>query len=206
MLTRKKIIIRSKFVYKFSLTARRGKFFSIQVNLISRHDVLAYTKKHELDVLKCISNNDFLIDCSSCHVTYAFQSESTLYSCLNVKELFARSRRKIWRLSDCNWTRLQLQLQLDSKWLSARLRTKWFWVQIQLQSLNSFLTQLILKLCRTDKKINFFAKEMSHRMSVVFTPSFSLQILRQTTDKWFTSRWICNLYQCGNRRFRFHQS
>ena len=32
---------------------------------------------------------------SSCHVTYAFESESTLYSCLNVKELLARSRREI---------------------------------------------------------------------------------------------------------------
>ena len=31
----------------------------------------------------------------SCHVTYTFQSESTLYSCLNVKELLARSRREI---------------------------------------------------------------------------------------------------------------
>ena len=31
----------------------------------------------------------------SCHVTYAFQSESTLYSCLNAKELLARSRREI---------------------------------------------------------------------------------------------------------------
>ena len=31
----------------------------------------------------------------SCHVTYAFQSESTLYSCLDVKELLARSRREI---------------------------------------------------------------------------------------------------------------
>ena len=29
------------------------------------------------------------------HVTYAFQSESTLYSCLNVKERLARSRREI---------------------------------------------------------------------------------------------------------------
>ena len=28
----------------------------------------------------------------SYHVTYAFQGESTLYSCLNVKELLARSR------------------------------------------------------------------------------------------------------------------
>ena len=29
------------------------------------------------------------------HVTYEFESESTLYSCLNVKELLARSRRHI---------------------------------------------------------------------------------------------------------------
>ena len=28
-----------------------------------------------------------------CHIRYAFQSESTFYSCLNVKELLARSRR-----------------------------------------------------------------------------------------------------------------
>ena len=48
----------------------------------------------------------FLTVCS-CHVTYAFQSESTLYSCLNVKELLARSRCEIWRWSDCNWTRTQ---------------------------------------------------------------------------------------------------
>ena len=30
----------------------------------------------------------------SCHVTYVFQSESTLYICLNVKELFARNRHE----------------------------------------------------------------------------------------------------------------
>ena len=29
------------------------------------------------------------------HVTYEFESESTVYSCLNVKELLARSRRHI---------------------------------------------------------------------------------------------------------------
>ena len=29
------------------------------------------------------------------HVTCAFQSESTLYSCLNVKELLARNRREV---------------------------------------------------------------------------------------------------------------
>ena len=32
---------------------------------------------------------------SSCHVTYVFQSEFTLYNCLNVKELLVRSRREI---------------------------------------------------------------------------------------------------------------
>ena len=53
--------------------------------------------------------NEFMILCS-CHITYAFQSESTLYSCLNVKELLARSRREIWSLSDCNGTRTQNHL------------------------------------------------------------------------------------------------
>ena len=37
----------------------------------------------------------------SYHVTYAFQSESTLYSCLNVKELLAQNRRNIWNLRKC---------------------------------------------------------------------------------------------------------
>ena len=41
----------------------------------------------------------------SYHVTYAFQSESTLYSCLNVKQLLARSRSKIWSLNYRNWIR-----------------------------------------------------------------------------------------------------
>ena len=41
----------------------------------------------------------------SCHVTYAFQSESTLYIWLNAKELLTRNRRDFWSLSDCNRTR-----------------------------------------------------------------------------------------------------
>ena len=69
---------------------------------------------------------------SSCHVTYAFQSESTLYSCLNVKEVLARSRCEIWRWSDCNWTRTQNQLVIKQtlkhlakvvEWLSCVLST-----------------------------------------------------------------------------------
>ena len=79
------------------------------------------------------------------HVTYAIQSESTLYSCLNVKEILAQSRRKIWSLSDCNWIwthnhlvrkRTLNHLADLAKWLSVPLRTNCLWVRVQLQSLN----------------------------------------------------------------------
>ena len=56
-----------------------------------------------------------LISCLYCRFlscTYAFQSESTLCSCMNVKELLARSRCEIWRWSDCNCTRTQNHLVL----------------------------------------------------------------------------------------------
>ena len=75
-----------------------------------------------------------MIVCSY-HVTYLFQSKSTLYSCLNVKELLAWSRHHIWRLSDCNRTRLASL----AKWLSVCLRTKWLWVPVPLQLLGMLL-------------------------------------------------------------------
>ena len=88
---------------------------------------------------KGIYLNKCRINCLSYHVTYAFHSESILYSCLNVKELLARSRRKIWRWSDCNWTRTQNHLVRKQTLnhlakLSVLLRTKWLWVRAQLQS------------------------------------------------------------------------
>ena len=88
---------------------------------------------------------DISLTVCSCHVTYAFQSESALYSCLNVKELLARSRHEIWSLSDCYWTLTQdhlvrkrtlnhlAKLASLTKWLCVRLWTKWFWVRVQLQ-------------------------------------------------------------------------
>ena len=39
--------------------------------------------------------SSFLTVCSY-HVTYAFQSESTLYSCLSINELLVRNRGDIW--------------------------------------------------------------------------------------------------------------
>ena len=74
----------------------------------------------------------------SYHVTYAFQSGSTLCSCLNVKELLARNRCKFWNLSDCNGTRIHNHLvRKQTKWLSVHLQTKWLWVRIPLQSCKS---------------------------------------------------------------------
>ena len=86
----------------------------------------------------------------SCHVTNAFQIESTLYSCLNVEELPPQSTRKIWRLSDCNWTRTQKHLLLKrtlnylaklDKWLSCEylIVFKWF--------LGIFISTVHLTLC-----------------------------------------------------------
>ena len=49
------------------------------------------------------------------HVTCTFQSESTLYSCLNFKELFPRNKR--------------------GTYLNVCLRNKWLWVGILLQPL-----------------------------------------------------------------------
>ena len=78
----------------------------------------------------------------SCHVTYAFQSESTLASCQNVKALLARNRRVIWSLSDCNGARTYNHLvckpilnhlaKLASlvKWVNVRLQAKWLWVRV----------------------------------------------------------------------------
>ena len=48
------------------------------------------------------------------HVTYVFQSGSTPYSSLNVKELLAWNRRYIWSLSDSNG--IQTHNHLVRKW------------------------------------------------------------------------------------------
>ena len=67
----------------------------------------------------------------SYHVSCAFQSESTLYSWLNFKELLSRNRRGIH--------------------LSVRLRTKWQWVGILLQALGFILDNILAQ-----RRITFF--------------------------------------------------
>ena len=56
-----------------------------------------------------------------CHLTYTFQSESTLYSSLNVKELLACWN---WNFCDCNWNRTHNHLV--HKWTLDHL-AKPFW-------------------------------------------------------------------------------
>ena len=72
-------------------------------------------QKYQLQLL-------FLTVCSY-HVMYAFQSESTLYICLNVKELLAQNRCDILSLSNGNPQPLSSKRTLNhvdkiAKWLS----------------------------------------------------------------------------------------
>ena len=79
----------------------------------------------------------------SYHVTYAFQSESPLYSCLNVKELLARYLKFKWLQRNLNHNYLVCNRTINhlaqlAKWLSVRLRTKWLLLRVPLQSLRVF--------------------------------------------------------------------
>ena len=126
----------------------------------------------------------------SYHVTYAFQSESTLNSCLNVKELLARSRREIWSLSDCNWSRTQndlvrkrtlnhlVKLISFAKWLRVRLRTNWFWVRVQLRLSVRFRTKLFwVRITLLSLKLQIL-RLLRARSSMTFECGFTLKILR----------------------------
>ena len=81
--------------------------------------------------LLLFENNFSSITMTVCsyHVTYAFQTESTLYICLDVKELLARNRPDVESLSGCNVTQTynhlvrKRTLSHFAKWLSVRLRT-----------------------------------------------------------------------------------
>ena len=62
----------------------------------------------------------------SCHVTYAFQSVSTLFNYLKVKEHVAPNSCKIWSLSDCNWTQTQNHLVRQRTLNHLAKLTKWW--------------------------------------------------------------------------------
>ena len=67
----------------------------------------------------------------SYHFTYAFQSESSLYICINFQEILAWNRHDLWILSHCNGIRTQNHL-VRKQTLNhlARLAYKWLWVVV----------------------------------------------------------------------------
>ena len=68
---------------------------SIQDKINPRIKIKNYDKFRFNSNIDLPGNTIIELTVCSYHVTYAIQSESTLYSCLNVKELLARSRREI---------------------------------------------------------------------------------------------------------------
>ena len=98
---------------------------------LNEHSTIWPNCPNDPDVFRVLICTVHLTVCS-CHVTSVFQSQSTFYSCLNVKELVARSRLEIWRWSDCNWTRTHNHFLLKqtinhlaqlAKWSSCVLST-----------------------------------------------------------------------------------
>ena len=77
-------------------------------------DLVTFTEEILNDFL-CSVNFFRILTVCSYHVRYTFQSESTLYSCLNVKELLGRNRREIRSLGDCNGTRTNNHLVYKRK-------------------------------------------------------------------------------------------
>ena len=150
------------------------------VNLKSCEQECEFRRKNIKDTYQSTRKLKLLTVCS-CHVTYAFQSNSTLYSCLSFKKLLVRSRREIWSLSDFNLTRTQNHfvrkrtLNHFTQLNKFRLRTKWFWVRVQLQSTKA---SSILKL----KPLNAYL----HLAIFQFTFSFSLPL--QHSTRWSKNR------------------
>ena len=102
---------------------------NFEINLSLLIKLVFYITKKSRQKCKYLKNKRTCTSLCSYHVMYVFQSESTFYSCLNVKELLAQNRCDIWSLCDCNRT------QDLVKWLSVHFWTKWLWVRVLLQSL-----------------------------------------------------------------------
>ena len=129
-----------------------------------------FTKYHSLFLSinqKINQNTNFsilILTVCSCHVTYAFQSESTLHSCLNVKEILARSRREIWSLNDCNWTRTQSHL-VRKRTLFFILRFARFFFSHVTWSFIWF-TEILINLIKNHKNWKKFVILSSHELYI----------------------------------------
>ena len=125
------------------------------------------------------------------HVMYAWihVSESTLYSCLNVKELLAQNRHAIWSLSDCN--RIQIHNQLVCKrTLNHLAKLVWLngWVFVYELSGCGFKSY-----CSNLNFLNIyqFSKfQVFRETNGPFPYSFVVNSLHlETNGSWFESNW-----------------
>ena len=86
-------IVTNKFFWNFirSFLVNKGSLNSSETMSRKEKKIITDTK----EIAQVLNDHYINITVCSCHVTYAFESESTLYSSLNVKELLARCRREI---------------------------------------------------------------------------------------------------------------
>ena len=145
-------------------------------------------------------------------MTYAFQSESTLYSCLNARELLARCKREIWSFRDCNLKRPQNHLVREralnhlTKWLSVRLRTKWFWVQVQLQSLTSLDTEKYMLRKHSQKSFSLYKFSSKHLAGVRKNIGTAPFLDAQELHSWSTlNANVCIFLHISLRKFLFRR-
>ena len=110
-----------------------------------------------------------LLTVSFYHVIYALQSESTHYSCLNVKELLPQKRRHIWGLNDCKGTRTYSHLVCKrtrnhlakmAKWLSC---VSW---HIQATIERGFTYKRVRDMIRTNSQMHHTDKYSQHSSTI----------------------------------------
>ena len=90
-------------------------FLKMSLYLFNVYDFLLMSSQLKTKLKNSVLNKKLYFSLSVCYyqVTYAFQSASTLYSFLNVKELLVRNRRDIWSLR--NSSRIQTHNHLVCK-------------------------------------------------------------------------------------------
>ena len=128
----------------------------------------------------------------SCHVAYAFQSEFTLYSCLNVKVLLARSMSEIWSLSDCNSTRTHNNLVGKRKLKDLAKLTKWL-----SYVLSTYLYSAFAFVCSSDVTYTFQSKSILNIKELL--PRRRRQICKLSDCHWTrTQKHLVRIWTLNN--------
>ena len=132
------------------------------------------------------------------HFTNAFQSESTLFSYLNVKELFTRNRRDIWSLSDSNGIRTHNHLVRKRTLNHLAKRPVWLngWVFVYELSRCGFESRYChISFCVHIIWKHYRASDLSSddikyiwKIVVVFTGSFGVS---NADFEQVNARWLC---------------